>query len=427
MEKIEKEYYIKGLRERYRKARKGRKGEILTEVGSALGVSRRQARRLMEPEAAGRPRKPGKRGRRGKYQDREFTEALRTVWRLSRFMCSRFLKSAMPEWLPAIEEVRGRYRDSVRERLLTISPPTIDRILKPWKGIKGFSLTRSGGFRDEIPIQGSIWNIQQPGWLEVDTVGHCGGSTMGEYVNSLTMVDIATTWTENRAVFSKASGPIVTAIEDIESGLPFDLLGYDCDNGTEVLNRHVLRYFRDERTERGRTPIQVTRSRAYKKNDNAHVEQKNNSVARRWLGYERFDYPEICPLINYYLRDIIGPMINHFFPSFKLAEKILIRARRHRIYGAPITPYARVMASPYVPQERKIVLQSIHESLNPIELSRKEFSTRKRIDQAIKLLRSGKDASALLWIPSPSVSPHAQFRAAKPELALYRQAVVSAP
>lgn len=241
MDGIEKRCLIEYLGKKYRRSRKKVKGQIIKEVTKELGIGERQARRLLVSKEVGRPRKPGFRGRPSKYRDKEFVSALRYVWRRTRYMCSRHLKSAMPEWLPCIEEEIGKFEESIHTRLLSISAPTIDRILKPYKVQKGRSSTRSGGFRDEIPIQENIWDIKVPGFMESDTVAHCGGSLMGEFINSLTMVDIASIWTEVRAVFGKGSGPIVTAIEDIENSLPFDILGYDSDNGTEVLNRHVLR------------------------------------------------------------------------------------------------------------------------------------------------------------------------------------------
>jgi hypothetical protein len=321
-------------------------------------------------------------------------------------MCSRHLKSSIPDWLPFIEYERGALPADIRARLLTISAPTIDRLLKPYKALKGKTLTRSGGFRDEIPIQGNIWDEKRPGFLEADTVGHCGHSTMGEYVNSLTMVDIATTWTETRSVFGKASRPIIEAIEDIEAELPFPILGYDADNGTEVLNHFVLNYFQKERIERDRPPVQVTRSREYRKNDNAHVEQRNNSVARRWLGYDRLDFRQLAPLVNHYFRDIVSPLINHFFPSFKLADKIRIKSRCRRIYKDPVTPYTRVLASPFVSEERKDKLRRFHSKLNPLELLRREAVARRRIDLALKQLRSG-----MLHIRLPAPQNHvSEFR-----------------
>lgn len=206
----------------------------------------------MEPRSVGRPKNLLKPGRRGKYQDFEFKQALREVWKKQHFVCSRILKVATPDWLKYIEEDRAQpFSEDIKHRLLSISPATIDRILKPWKIQKGYSLTCAGGFRDEIPIQeGNVWNIKIPGFLEADTAAHCGGSTQGQYINSLMMVDLATLWTEARAVFGKGSTPIVLGIEDVENTLPFEIKGYDSDNGTEVLNQHVLRYFREERIER---------------------------------------------------------------------------------------------------------------------------------------------------------------------------------
>lgn len=390
MDALEKRCIIEFLSSQYRRAKKREKGRILDEACERLEVSRRQAKRLLKAKLSGRPRKPDERGRPSKYQDREFISALKFVWRSTCYMCSRHLKAAMPEWLPPIEVERGKFLESIHERLLSISAPTIDRILRPYKALKGKSFTRSGGFRDEIPIQENIWNIKVPGYLESDTVAHCGGSMFGEFVNSVVMVDIATTWTEARAVFGRGSGPVVNAVEDIESNLPFIVLGYDADNGGEVLNQHILRYFRDERVERGRPPVQVTRAREYRKNDNAHVEQRNNSLARRWLGYERLDFIELVPLINHYYAQIVCPLMNHFFPSFKLHDKVRVKSRTRRIYKDPVTPFTRVMNSPDVPQQRKDLLKAQHDSLNPVTLVKQERIFRKRIDDSVKKLRQGK-------------------------------------
>lgn len=227
----------------------------------------------------------------------------------------------------------------------------------------------------------------------------------GDFINSVTMVDIAMTWTEARAVFGRASKPVVYAIEDIESSLPFPVLGYDTDNGGEVLNQHILRYFREERIERNRPPVKVTRSREYRKNDNAHVEQRNNSLARRWLGYERLDFIELLPLINYYYANIVCPLMNHFFPSFKLKDKIRVKSRTRRVYNDPVTPYARVIASERVSEERKNILKALHLSLNPVALTKQEVIIRKGIDDAAKLLRRGLNASHLVKIPDAPTNP----------------------
>lgn len=402
MNKIEKECYIEVLRYDYKRANKKEKGQILNKIQEKLKLSRRQARRLVQPKAKGRPKNPIKPGRRAKYQDLAFKSALKEVWRKTYYRCSRTMKAQIPEWLEYIEEDRGAvFSESIRERLLSISPATIDRILTPWKALKGKSLTRSGSFRDEIPLQESIWNIRIPGYLEADTAAHCGGSTMGQYINSLMMVDIATIWTEARAVFGKGSTPIVGAIEDIENNLPFEIKGYDADNGTEVLNKHILRYFQGERVERGREPVVVTRSREYQKNDNAHVEQRNDSVARKWLGYERMDFPQLQPLVNHYYKYILCPLLNHFFPCFKLEDKRRLKSRTRRIYKPPITPYRRIMESQYVAVTDKVKLKQLHDILNPITLSKQEKKLRKQIDVALKALRKGNATKAQLTPPDP--------------------------
>lgn len=399
MEGIKKRCLVEMLRVRYRRASKKEKGRIISELRAAIKVGRRQAKRLLGRREVGRPKKFVPRGRPARYGDHEFIEALKVVWRIMKYMCSRHMKAALPEWLSAIEEERGEFSTSIRERLLRVSVSTIDRLLKPYKAIKGTTFTRPGGFRDEVPIQTNIWDIAQPGFLEADTVAHCGGSMHGEFVNSLTMVDIATMWTEVRAVFGRGSMPVVAAIEQIELALPFPILGYDADNGGEVLNQHVLRYFRDERTARGKPTVQVTRSREYHKNDNAHVEQRNDSVARRWLGYERLPFAELVPLINHYYAEVVCPLMNHFFPSFKLKDKIRIKSRTRRVYSAPVTPYARVMASAHVAPERKAALEAVHKRLNPVALARQETKIRKQIDLELRRLRNALQPTVVCETP----------------------------
>ena len=402
MLQAEREWFIKDLRTRYGRAGKGEKGELLDTAQEHLKLSRRQVRRLLAPLGTGRPRNPLRTGRPGKYQSYDFRTALKGLWREMHYMCSRHLHAAIPEWLPHIEQQRGKaFEDEIRALLLQISPSSIDRVLRRFKGKKGKATTRSGGFREQIPIQENVWDIQQPGFFEADTAAHCGGSTSGEYISSLVMVDIASIWTEARPIFGKASKGVVLALEDIESSIPIAMLGYDSDNGTEVLNSHVLRYFTSERTERNRPPVQVTRSREYKKNDQAHVEQRNDSLARRWLGYERLDFPELVPLINHYYKFILCPLLNHFFPVFKLHDKVRVKSRTRRIYQKPITPYARLLASAHVPEQDKQILKSIHSQLSPVQLSREEKACRIQIDNALRALKNHSCSPQLLNPPKP--------------------------
>lgn len=389
MNKVEKSCLIEYLRSKYRRTNKKGKGAIIDELCERLKVHRKHGIRLLSGKSVGRPKKPGKAGRPGKYQDPEFIEALRGVWKLTKRICGRRLKSALPDWIPAIERMEGTYPDEIRAKLLKISAPTIDRILKGYKIKHGLSATVNGGFREQIPIQGNIWDIEIPGYTEVDTVAHCGGSLNGEFVNSVTMVDIATLWTEVRAVFGKGSNAVFDAIRDTEDNLPFELLGYDADNGGEVLNKQLYNYFVTERIQKGINPVAMTRARAYKKNDNAHVEQRNDSLPRKYLGYNRIDYNDVVPLINHYYANLVCPFINHFLPSFKLSGKIRIQSRTRRVYNDPVTPYQRIMKSDYVPKEKKLLLQKIHTALNPVLLSKEIDICRDLIDRSIQRIKNG--------------------------------------
>ena len=183
----------------------------------------------------------------------------------------------------------------VREKLLEASARTLDRLLEPLRVQgAGRSLTRPGTLlRHQIPIRGSVWEENKAGWLEVDTVALCGGSVAGEYVWMLDGVDYATTWVEVRGIWGRGQVGTLAALQDIEASLPFALLGLDSDNGGEFLNYHVMNWL-----QKRPRPVFMTRSRPWKKDDNAHVEQKNWTHVRQNFGYERHDNPEVVEPIN---------------------------------------------------------------------------------------------------------------------------------
>lgn len=399
MNKEEKETYLFIQRYKYGKLNKKQKGKILDEIQEKLGVSRRQALRLVKKREQGRPVKR-RAGRRSKYQRDDFKKALKEIWMLHDYSCSGILKADMETWVDAREKIKNeKYDSEIKELLLSVSRPTIDRVLKEYKRNKGKSTTHSGGFREEIPIQKNVWDIETPGFIEADTVAHCGSSLAGEFVYSYTTVDIATLWAEVKGIFGKGSLAAVKAFESIEDNLPFELLGYDSDNGTEMLNKHMYNYLTKERQERGRKEITITRSRAYHSNDNAHVEQRNNSIVRRYLGYERYPFNEVLPLINYTYKYVLCPLLNHFFSAYKLKDKVLFKHRKNRIYGTSETPYMRVMNSKYVQQERKEVLKELHNSLNPILLCNMKKKLFEQIDFANKALQKGACPIKLLTPP----------------------------
>ena len=209
--------------------------------------------------------------------------------------CSKRFVTIIPLWLP---HYPGGLDLPVIKALKKISAPTIDRVLKhsrkKYKRVN-ISTTKPGTLlRKQIPIKTNQWDEFRPGFLEADTVAHCGGSLNGLFVNTVDFVDIATGWTEQRAVWGKGEIGVLEQIKDVEASLPFELRGFDSDNGGEFLNYHLLRHFTDNR----KSPIQFTRSRAYKKDDNAHIEQKNYTHVRQKLGYRRFDNPKITDLLN---------------------------------------------------------------------------------------------------------------------------------
>jgi hypothetical protein len=281
--------------------------------------------------------------------------------------CSKRLKAVIPLWLPGYAKKYGPLPLPVINALLRISPATLDRMLKPVRTkyrLHGRATTKPGTLlKKHIPVKVDQWDEKRPGFLEVDSVSHCGGSTEGVYASTIDCVDIATTWTEQRAVWGKGYQPVIEQIGDIENFLPFPLIGFDSDNGGEFLNYHLLRYL----TER-KQPIQFTRSREYKKDDNAHVEQKNWTHVRQWLGYDRLDDPRVVSLMNDLYRTEWRLFHNFFCPSVKLLSKTRLASKTVKRYDKPKTPYQRVMESTLVSKETKQKLTTLFETLNPFDL-----------------------------------------------------------
>lgn len=388
MHKIEKSVFFESLRWKYHRASKKGKGEILDEVCERLGWHRKHATRLLQQKNVGRKPKPKKRGRKSKYDCPEFLRALRKLWVESEFKGARLLKASLPEWLPFFEANFWKLSSEVEEKLLEVSHATMERKLRGVRASfgKGKSGTKPGNLlRKEIPISTTCWDTKIPGFVEADTVAHCGGSLMGNFIWSLTLTDIATTWTEIRATWNKGAHGVLTRIRDIESHLPFELLGFDCDNGSEFLNHHLVNYFAHEHPRKG--TIYFTRSRPYHKNDNAHVEQKNWTHARQLLGYDRLEFEQLVAPINDLCANEFSLFRNHFVPTFKLCNKIMVKTRYKRIYGDPVTPYKRVLDSPDVSDDTKQALREVHRTLDPFKLRRKIERKLKNIDSLHKKLK----------------------------------------
>jgi len=360
--------YLAAIRNRYQKASRNEKSVILGEFCATCGYNRKYAIRLLrKKESAASSRKPGPAFR---YDKELLLVPLKRIWFATDQMCSKKLKAAIPLWLPFYEEEYVSLIPDVRQKLLDMSPATIDRLLKPLRAIykKGRCSTKPGTLlKNQIPIKTHNWDVTKPGYFEADTVAHCGNSVAGDYVFSLTFTDIFSGWTENRAVWGKGSQGVLRQIRDIEEKIAFPILGFDCDNGSEFLNHHLVRYF----TVRPKAPVQFTRSRPYRKNDNAFVEQKNWTHVRQLLGYDRFDNSELIPLINDLYVNEWSLFTNYFCPTLKLKEKQRINSRYIKRYELPQTPYQRLLDSLDVSNEAKRTLESIYISLNPFKLKRK--------------------------------------------------------
>lgn len=357
------------LRQRY--VGRGREGRtrLIDEVCEQWGYSRKHAIKLLGAKA-GWGGDPGVRKGRPPRYGPGVVEVLWRIWKVAEQPCGKRLKALLPGWLPHYEAGHGRLSRGTRAGVLGVSAAQIDRLLAPRKaraGHHGRCGTKPGGLlKTQIPVRTDNWDITRPGFLEADTVAHCGGSLEGDFIWSVTYTDIHSGWTANRAVWNKGAHGIVEATREVEGALPFELLGFDTDNGSEFLNWHLLRHFQDRPKAVG-----FTRSRPYKKDDNGHVEQKNWTHVRRLLGYDRLEDPDLVGPLNALYRECWEPLHNYFLPSAKLETKCREGAKVRRRHDKPKTPCERLLASPDVGAEAKTRLRTGLASLNPFELHRR--------------------------------------------------------
>lgn len=375
---------IQSIRRLYLRSSRSEKSKLLSHLEDVTGLKRNYLNRLLLSGYRKKRRAPG---RRSKYASNPaFMEALKRIWVATRHLSGKLLKRAIRHYLATYNVHCGELAVETKELLLKISPATIDRVLLATKRKvgKGRSTTSSNPhFRDTITIALCQWEEKEPGHLEGDLVAHCGNTTSGVYVNTLTVTDIATGWVENRAIWGKTAEAVIEALRDIKQSLPFTLKSLDFDNGTEFLNKPVLRYCQKE-------GIALTRSRPYKKNDNAHVEQKNWMTARDALGFGRMENPDIVPLANDLYRNEYRLFKNYFTPCFKLKEKLKVGSRYKRIYDEPKTPLERVLESGFITEEEKQKLKEHMASLDPFVLS-------KAIDRKIGKVKAYAKVSFEEW------------------------------
>lgn len=370
--------YLETIYLRYKRATLKEKTLILNEFALNCGYHRKHAIRVLNNFKRFTKPKPKKRGKPSKYNQPAILEPLKKIWLTANLPCSKRLKVILPLWLKSYAQEFGGLSLDVVKALLRISAPTIDRLLKPirvkYRG-RGRATTKPGTLlRKQIPIKTDQWDETRPGFLEADTVAHCGESLLGDFAYTIDLVDIASGWTEQRAVWQKGEVGVVKQIKDVETSLPFGILGFDSDNGSEFLNHHLLRHFaqRDK-------PVQFTRSRPYHKDDNAHAEQKNWTHVRQWLGYHRLDKPRVVSLMNDLYTKEWRLYHNFFIPSVKLVEKKLVDGKAIKRYDTPKTPYQRLLESPFIAASVKRTLKEQFETLN-------SFALRKAMDKKLKAI-----------------------------------------
>ena len=358
---------VEVVRPRYLKAGKFDKQKILDEFTFATGYHRKHAIRVLKNQVQiqnhlKRKTKTYKTLYRG-----DVVQALEQIWEIYGHICSKRLQPFLPEAIRALERCHEiELSQDTKALLLKISSASIDRCLRPIRiqSPHGLSTTKPGSLlKSLIPVRTfTAWDEERPGFLEIDLVAHCGNTTEGQFLCTLTCTDLCTGWTDVTGLLHRSQEAVSGAIHLMRQRLPFPLLGIDSDNGSEFINDLLYRYCLDQK-------ITFTRSRPYQKNDQAHVEQKNWSVVRHIVGYDRWETEQELALLES-IYDDLRLYINFFQPSFKLIAKERIDKKTIKRYDPPKTPYQRVLERQDISLEAKARLVNLYLHLNPAELRR---------------------------------------------------------
>lgn len=363
-------FYLKNIRERYKKSTKKLKTVILSEFCVNSGYSRKHASRILNGVLE--PRK-NKSGPKLQYNSDEFLKYLKILWEAMNRMCGKNMVVALPIWLPKFPE---KIPQTIIDELLSISASTIDRRLKQFKNTKpkGLSSTTASNLKHRIPVRTLDAHAECPGIVNADTVAHCGTSLSGDYANSLTIVDLYSAWTVNRAIWKKEAPPTLKQIKKAESLFPFSWVEFFSDNGNEFINYELEKYL----TKRA-VPVNFKRTRAYKKNDACYVEQKNYTHVRKIMNYKRIGERELVGLINEIYQVYWNPLQNYFTPTIKMEKKERIGSKIIKTYSKPKTPYQRLIECSYLSRLQKKALQTRFNNLDP-------FFLKRELDKKLKIL-----------------------------------------
>jgi hypothetical protein len=362
--KIDRKEELERLRWRYQRRGKEGKSRLLDEFCEQHDYERKYAIKLLGGPSKEQPTRPPP-GPEPRYE--AVVEIVENIWSAAEQLCGKRLAQALPLWLPYYERHHGKLLPCQKKLLGQISAATLDRLLSSQKAQapRRFNGTKPGTLlRHQVPIQGEVWTQNRLGFLEADSVAHCGASLAGSFIWSLTYTDLASTWTEGRAVWNKGANGVLVQTRDVEQSLPFRIVGFDFDNGSEWLNWTLIRYLQVRPR-----PIGLTRSRPYHKDDNAHVEQKNWMWPRQLLGYGRLELESLLEPINALYKEAWGPLHNFYMPSMKLVKKWREGSRWKRRYDRPQTAYQRLLASGQLTSKEQRRLRDQYESLDPFKLA----------------------------------------------------------
>jgi hypothetical protein len=364
MSKELKKDWLPKLQVRYSRRNREGKSRMLDEICEDYEYERKYAIKLL---CGGLP-PPSGRVHPGPEPQYEMIEpVVRQVWLTAEQPCGKRLAPILRQWLPYYERRFGQLSGRQRQLVRQVSAATLDRLLAGARAEhsgRGRCGTKPGSLlRSEIPIRTGTWDLSRPGYLEADSVAHCGGSLAGSFIWSLTYTDILSGWTEGGAVWNKGASGVLAATRQVEERLPFALLGFDSDNGGEFLNHHLWSYMRERKV-----AVEFTRSRPYHSDDNAHVEQKNWTWARQLLGYGRLEDPELVGPISALYREVWAPWQNFFLPCLKLEQKWRQGSHWHKRYEVPRTAYDRLCAPGMLALKQRRQLRERYASLDPFAL-----------------------------------------------------------
>lgn len=360
--------YLETIREAYKKSNRADKSLILRHAMVVTGLSRKRLIRLLNGQKAIAPRRAA--GRKARYGEDVFLHVKR-LWLLMEQPCGKRLKVLIPRLLASYRRREPSLTPNLEKQLLSISAASIDRYLKTARVQRGLCTTKaptSSWYKTAIPVQPKDWNITKPGHTQADTVSHCGESGAGTFASTLTLTDIDSHWTEMRATLTKQHRGIVAALQDIERGLPFALHSVKFDSGSEFMNYDVVNFLRSSGPSFRPNPIEVMRSRPYRKNDNCYVEQKNLTHVRQFVGYDRIESSEATLMLNELYKNYWCPFLNFFMPTFKLIRKERVGSKIKKKHETPKSPYERLLENPAIPQGTKERLRKEYQRLDPFEL-----------------------------------------------------------